>query len=55
MWWIIVAIIWLIGIVLSYKLFISKWDNSKFEKVWFSIVWPCLIPLYFIHWLYNKD
>lgn len=51
--WLIVLIVWLIGIVVAYKFIISKWDNTKFEKVWFSIIWPCLIPLYIIHLIHN--
>ena len=51
--WIIVGIIWLIGILISYKFVFSKWNNSLFEKIWFSAVWPCIIPLYLIHAIHN--
>ena len=46
--------VWIIGIVVAYKKFISKWDNSKGEKIYFSIIWPLLIPLYLIHLIYHK-
>jgi hypothetical protein len=52
--YLIVAIVWIIGGILAYKYFISKWDDSKFEKIWFSCVWPCLIPLYIIHAIHNS-
>lgn len=54
MWYLIVLVVWLAGIGIAYNKFISKWDNSTFEKIWFSIVWPLLIPLYLIHWVNNK-
>ena len=44
----IIIAVWLIGAVIAYQL-IKGWDNSKAEKVWYSIVWPVLIPLYVIH------
>lgn len=50
----IVLIIWILGGIISYNFFIKKWDNTKFEKIWFSCVWPCLIPLYIIHYISNK-
>ena len=37
----------LIGIF-TYKKFIYKWDNPKFEKIWFSCLWITLLPLYII-------
>lgn len=52
--WLIIGIIYVIGILLSYNLVISKWDNPMFEKVWFSVVWIALIPLYVVYWLHNK-
>lgn len=51
---IIIGIIWFIGIFVSYFLVMKNWDNSTFEKIWFSVVWPVLIPLYGIHYLHNK-
>lgn len=52
--WLIVFIVYAIIGILAYKYIISKWDNTKFEKVWFSCVWIALIPLYIIHYFYNK-
>jgi hypothetical protein len=45
--------IYIVGIFITYE-FIEDWNKTKFEKIWFSIVWPILVPLYIIHWLYNK-
>ena len=30
----------------DYKKYISKWDVTKFEGVWFSFFWIALLPLY---------
>ena len=52
---IIIAVIWLVGIFVTYKCFASKWDTqSKGEQIYFSIIWPLLIPLYVIHLFYHK-
>ena len=53
MWYIIVAVVWIVGIFLSYQV-IKKWNLSKAETIYFSIIWPCLIPLYIVHILHNK-
>ena len=52
--WIIVAICWLVGIFVIYFKFIKNLDNPMFEKIWFSVLWPCLIPLDIIHWFRNN-
>lgn len=51
-WYFIIAV-WLIGAVITHCL-IKKWDNSKFEKIWYSVFWPVLIPLFIIHWVHNR-
>lgn len=51
-WLIVVAVIWIIGGFVTYNCVIKDWDNTKFEKVWFSCVWPVLLPLFVIHWLH---
>ena len=54
-WFIIIFIYVLIGILSYYKVF-SKWkDNTKFEQIWFSAVWITTIPLYLIHYYNNKE
>ena len=51
--WLVILIVWLIGILVAYN-FTKKWDNkSKFEKIYFAIIWPILLPLYVIHFLHN--
>jgi len=52
---IIIAVIWLVGIFVTYKCFASKWDTlSKGEQIYFSIIWPLLIPLYVVHLFCHK-
>ena len=54
-WWIVAAILYIIGIFIAYYCFIEKWeDRIKFEKVWFSCFWVVLPPLYLIHRIYNR-
>lgn len=51
--WIIVAIVWILGAILSYRV-IEKWGKSTFETVWYSFFWPVMIPLYMIHVWHNR-
>ena len=54
--WIIVAIVWIVGIFVAYNKYISKWDGkTKAEKIYFSIIWPLVLPLYLIHYLHNRE
>ena len=53
--WLLIALVYVVIGILTYRYVISKWDNTQFEKVWFSCVWVTLIPLYIIHWLHNKE
>ena len=54
-WFTIIFIYVLIGILSYYKVF-SKWkDNTKFEQIWFSTVWITTIPLYLINYYHNKE
>jgi hypothetical protein len=48
-WWIL--LIWIIGFVVSY--FVGDWE-TLFEKIWLSIFWPVIFPLYIIHYIHNK-
>lgn len=53
--WIIIAIIWFVGIFVAYNKYISKWDSqTKTAKIYFSIIWPLVLPLYLIHYLHNR-
>lgn len=53
--WIIVLIVWLIGIPVTYNLVTKKWENkSKAEQIYYACIWPLLLPLYFIH-LFNNE
>lgn len=54
MWYIIGVLIWLIGAVLTYSLFVKKWNKGLVAKLYYSAIWPLLIPLYIIHYIYNK-
>ena len=54
-YWIVALVIWLLGIYVAYDRFIGKWENhSKFERIYFSVLWPLVLPLYLIHYLHNK-
>lgn len=52
--WFIVILLYVVVGIRTYKYIIDKWNNTKFEKVWFSCVWIVLIPLYAIYLLHNK-
>ena len=55
MWYVIVAVIWIIGIFVAYNKYISKWEGkTKGEKIYFSIIWPLTLVLYSIHYWHNK-
>lgn len=46
----IIALIYVIGIFVTYFCFAKNWESqSKAEKIYFSIIWPLLIPLYLFH------
>lgn len=49
-----VALIWLLGAALTYNFYIKNYEYTYFEKIWFSLFWPCLAILYPIHYCYNK-
>jgi len=52
--WIIILIVWLIGIPVTYSLVTKNWDDkSKAEQIYFAFIWPLLLPLYLIHLLNN--
>lgn len=51
--YIIIALLWIAGIYPAYQK-IKEWDNSQFEKVAFSLIWPLIIPLYLIWKWHNK-
>ncbi len=51
MWYFVAFLIWAIGGVITYILLDTK---KGFERVWLSIFWPVLIPLYLVHYLHNK-
>lgn len=46
--------IWLIGVVISFVILTKRNNMSKFECVWFSMLWFVMIVLYPIHYIYNK-
>lgn len=55
MWYVILVVLWVIGALVSYKMFISKWDNTIGEKVYFSIIWPIVLILYGIYRLHKIE
>lgn len=48
-----ILIIYVIGIFVAYKK-MENWKHSKYEKVFFSFIWPLVLILYGIHWLHNN-
>jgi len=50
----IILALYIIGVFVAYNK-IKEWNNNTVEKVFFSIVWPPILILYGIHWLYNKE
>lgn len=61
MWWIIGILVYLVIAGFTYKQFVSKWNHPQWEKIWISLSWICIIPLYGIRkiqeWVtgMNKD
>lgn len=52
---IIAAIAWIVGIFLVYNYYFKDCtSNTKFEKIYFSIMWPLLVPLFVIYYAHNK-
>lgn len=51
--WAIIALLWIIGAFVTYNYEFKNTDESMFDKVWLSIFWPTLIPLFIIHYLHN--
>ena len=49
-----IFIIWIIGAFIAYDKFISEWDNTKFERAYFSMLWPFILLFYLIHTMHNK-
>lgn len=47
-YWFIGIIAYILIAIFAYKKYISKIDTTKFEKIWFSIFWITLLPLYCI-------
>lgn len=54
-WWIVGIIAYLICAFVAYSAYIKNWDNTEAEKQFYSFIWILMIPLYGIHYLYNKD
>lgn len=51
---IVILVIWLIGILPSYLFVIKKWDQSTFNKIFFSILWPTVVCIYPFYYIINK-
>lgn len=53
--WIILAVLYAVGVFASYDLFFRKWtDKSLAENVWYAVIWPLVAILYGIHWIHMK-
>ena len=52
--WIIIAIVYIVLGILGYLFIIRKWETpTQFEKIWYSVFWIALIPLWMLHKAYN--
>ena len=49
-WISILAVVWAIGFFYSYGFVFNDYDN----RVWFSVFWPCMLPLWVIHKINNR-
>ena len=55
MYWSILLFIYVVGIIVSYFCFFSKWEKAKnWEQIYYAIIWPLILPLYLIHYFHNK-
>ena len=56
MYWSILLFVYVVGIIVSYFCFFCKWENHPaWERIYFAVIWPLILPLYIIHYLHNKD
>lgn len=49
---IIIALCWLSISAVCYEYVVKDWNNPKWEKVIFSLAWPCMFllwPIYRLH------
>lgn len=53
--WLILILVYAVIGCLTYRYIINGWENTKFEKIWFSCVWITLLPLYVVHIYHNKE
>jgi len=51
-WYWYVLIIWIVGMFVAWQ-FIKKWDKSLIGKLYYTFVWPLVLPLYLIHYIHN--
>lgn len=50
MWYWYVLAIWIVGMVIAW-FSIKKWSNPTSEKIYFTIIWPLVLPLFVLHCL----
>jgi len=51
----ICVLVYLIIAYFVYAKKIKNWTNHPvWERIYFSLIWVLLIPLYIIHWIHNK-
>ena len=54
-YWIIGVLVYLVIAYFAYAKIIKNWDgHSQFEKIYFSLIWILILPLYGIHWIHNQ-
>jgi len=51
----LIFIVWIIGILISYKNIISTWETKKkYSKYILSVIWPISLLLYNQPWFIDK-
>ena len=50
----IIILVYLIISFLTFKKWVCKWNNTEFEKVMFSLIWPLILPLYGVRKIQEK-
>lgn len=53
-YWIIGIVIYILIGIFAYKKYLSKMDDSTFNKIWLSVFWITLLPLYGIRKIQEK-
>lgn len=51
---ILAALLYAAGAIWFYKRMTKQLTPDRFERIWYSLVWPAILPLWLIYYLYNR-